>query len=209
MSEQPPIAEKDVPCTCGAQVTRPYPNDTGHHSTTECIDEATGRVLPPAERRDKPMPDAENGLGDLIAQHDAYRVNQGGWTVCICGHVAEGDDDDGSHARHVADILAEHLRCECCQGRCSCGGRRVTSPALADARRRPAMREDDFTNTPEDAAAYELLRGRDEYLGEHAQPIVKPFCSVCQGGVLGYVCGPCARDADFDWRGEQLRSWAL
>lgn len=25
-----------VPCTCGAQLVRPYPNDTGEHSTTEC-----------------------------------------------------------------------------------------------------------------------------------------------------------------------------
>ena len=45
-------------------------------------------------------------LGDLIARHDAYHVNEDGWTVCICGHVAEGDDDDGSHARHVAAVIA-------------------------------------------------------------------------------------------------------
>ena len=57
------------------------------------------------------------------------------------------------------------------------------------------MREDDFTNTPEDAAAYEAARGRAEWIGEDAQAVVKPFCSVCQGGVRGYVCGPCARDA--------------
>jgi hypothetical protein len=46
-------------------------------------------------------------LADLIAQHDAYHVNEDGWTVCICGHVVEGDDDDGSHARHVAAALSE------------------------------------------------------------------------------------------------------
>lgn len=73
------------------------------------------------------------------------------------------------------------------------------------------MREDDFTNTPEDAAAYERLRGRDEDIGEPGGSIEArtPFCSVCQNGTKSYVCGPCARDADFDWRGEQLRSWAL
>lgn len=40
----PPAA---VPCTCGESMVPPFPNDTGHHSTTECIDEATGRVIPP------------------------------------------------------------------------------------------------------------------------------------------------------------------
>lgn len=49
-------------------------------------------------------------LADLIAHHDAYRVNGEGWTVCICGHVAVDDDDDGSHARHVASIVAELVR---------------------------------------------------------------------------------------------------
>lgn len=31
-----------VPCTCGAQLVPPYPNDTGEHSTTEC-------PIPPAK----------------------------------------------------------------------------------------------------------------------------------------------------------------
>lgn len=44
-------------------------------------------------------------LGDRLAPHDAYRVNEDGWTVCLCGHISEGDDDDGSHARHLADVL--------------------------------------------------------------------------------------------------------
>jgi hypothetical protein len=52
---------------------------------------------------------ADERVADLIAGHDAYRVNEDGWTVCICGHVAEGDDDDGSHARHVAAALAPVL----------------------------------------------------------------------------------------------------
>jgi hypothetical protein len=52
-------------------------------------------------------PTAVEALADQIAAHDAYRVNDDGWTVCICGHVAEGDDDDGSHARHVAAALAQ------------------------------------------------------------------------------------------------------
>lgn len=47
---------------------------------------------------------AVEALGDLIALHDSYRVNEDGWTVCLCGCVAEGDDDDGSHARHVAAV---------------------------------------------------------------------------------------------------------
>lgn len=47
-------------------------------------------------------------FGDLIAMHDGYRVNEDGWTVCLCGHVAFGDDDDGSHARHVAAVIAAH-----------------------------------------------------------------------------------------------------
>lgn len=33
-------ASAEVPCVCGAEMTRPYPNDTGYHSTTECIPEA-------------------------------------------------------------------------------------------------------------------------------------------------------------------------
>jgi hypothetical protein len=45
----------------------------------------------------------------VLAGHDAYRVNEDGWTVCICGHVAVGDDDDGSHARHVAAVLREQI----------------------------------------------------------------------------------------------------
>lgn len=48
---------------------------------------------------------ARDTLGDLIAPHGDYHVNDDGWTVCLCGHVAEGDDDDGSHARHLADVL--------------------------------------------------------------------------------------------------------
>lgn len=50
---------------------------------------------------------AENdveALADFIAAHDAYRVNEDGWSVCVCGHVAV-DDDDGSHARHLAAVL--------------------------------------------------------------------------------------------------------
>jgi hypothetical protein len=49
-------------------------------------------------------PDRE-ALGDLLAHHAFSRVNDDGWTVCLCGHVAEGDDDDGSHARHQADAV--------------------------------------------------------------------------------------------------------
>jgi hypothetical protein len=39
----------EVRCTCGTEVVEPYPNDTGRHSTTECIDEATGNVIRPAD----------------------------------------------------------------------------------------------------------------------------------------------------------------
>jgi hypothetical protein len=49
-------------------------------------------------------PDRE-ALGDLLAHHAFSRVNEDGWTVCLCGHVAEGDDDDGSHGRHQADAV--------------------------------------------------------------------------------------------------------
>lgn len=41
----------------------------------------------------------------LLAEHGDYHVNDDGWTVCICGHIAEGDDDDGSYGRHVASVI--------------------------------------------------------------------------------------------------------
>lgn len=71
------------------------------------------------------------------------------------------------------------------------------------------MRPDTHTRTEADAAAHAADLGRAEHIGEHEPAVVKPFCTVCQGGVRGHVCGPCARDADFDWREEQLRGWAL
>lgn len=51
-------------------------------------------------------------LAAVLSAHDAYHVNDDGRYVCICGHVAEGVDDDGSHARHLADVLADLLRAE-------------------------------------------------------------------------------------------------
>lgn len=33
-------AAEKVPCVCGDAQVRPYPNDTGYHSTTECVDRA-------------------------------------------------------------------------------------------------------------------------------------------------------------------------
>lgn len=53
---------------------------------------------------------SRDALADFLAAHDAYRVNEDGWTVCLCGYVTEGDDDDGSHARHLADVLAGVVR---------------------------------------------------------------------------------------------------
>lgn len=57
-------------------------------------------VVPP----DPPAVEVE-ALANAIAVHDAYHINDDGWVVCICGHVCVDDDDDGSHARHVADAL--------------------------------------------------------------------------------------------------------
>jgi hypothetical protein len=36
VSEHGAEIDAPVPCVCGATLTRPYPNDTGEHSTTEC-----------------------------------------------------------------------------------------------------------------------------------------------------------------------------
>lgn len=46
-------------------------------------------------------------LASLLAHHAFSHVNSDGWTVCLCGHVATGDDDDGSHARHQADVITK------------------------------------------------------------------------------------------------------
>lgn len=48
-------------------------------------------------------------VADLLAVHSFSHVNSDGWTVCLCGHVAEDDDDDGSHARHQADVVLSLL----------------------------------------------------------------------------------------------------
>jgi hypothetical protein len=57
------------------------------------------------------------------------------------------------------------------------------------------MRPDTFTNTPEDAAAYERLRARDADLSEPYGfvEVTTPYCSRCARGTKGYVCGPCQR----------------
>jgi hypothetical protein len=55
------------------------------------------------------MNEPHGDVADLLAHHDGYRVNADGWTVCLCGHAAVDDDDDGSHARHVVSVLAPFL----------------------------------------------------------------------------------------------------
>lgn len=50
-----------------------------------------------------------DALAGLLALHDGYHVNRDGLAVCICGYVADGVDDDGSHAQHLAAILADRL----------------------------------------------------------------------------------------------------
>jgi hypothetical protein len=60
------------------------------------------------------------------------------------------------------------------------------------------MREDKYTNTPEDAASYEQLRGCDAAIDQSDFVHVRtPFCRVCQRGTKAYVCGPCERER---WR---------
>jgi hypothetical protein len=57
------------------------------------------------------------------------------------------------------------------------------------------MREDTFTNTVADAAAYERIRGRDEAIDQMGfAPHRTIFCSVCQRGTKPHVCGPCLRE---------------
>lgn len=46
-------------------------------------------------------------VAGVLAEHAFSRVDEDGWTVCLCGHVATGDDDDGSHARHQAVVLEQ------------------------------------------------------------------------------------------------------
>lgn len=48
----------------------------------------------------------EDEAADLLAIHALSHIDEAGWTVCLCGHHAVDDDDDGSHARHQAQVLA-------------------------------------------------------------------------------------------------------
>lgn len=56
-------------------------------------------------------------------------------------------------------------------------------------------REDTFTNTEDDArrTAYDV--GRDEAISGDVDNSRKPVCVLCQGGVRGFVCGPCERES--------------
>jgi hypothetical protein len=80
-------------------------------------------------------PDRE-ALGDLLAHHAFSRVNDDGWTVCLCGHVAEGDDDDGSHGRHQADAVLALLPTPPAPGDAKC----PTPGCRGDARYAPPGR---------------------------------------------------------------------
>jgi hypothetical protein len=60
------------------------------------------------------------------------------------------------------------------------------------------LKPDTFTNTPEDAAAYERLRGQDTNQTEPGGFVETRtrYCSKCQSApTSGYVCGPCTTDA--------------
>lgn len=54
----------------------------------------------------------------------------------------------------------------------------------------------DESRTEAEAARAAGILGRHEWIGGGAEVNVPtPLCSVCQGAVNGWVCGPCKRDA--------------
>lgn len=55
------------------------------------------------------------------------------------------------------------------------------------------MKEDTWTRTEADAAHVAYHLGRDQSISDHSEPVTTPYCSGCQRGASGYVCGPCAR----------------
>jgi hypothetical protein len=57
------------------------------------------------------------------------------------------------------------------------------------------MREDDYTRDEAGARDHAAILGASEWIGGDQAPDTTPYCSVCQRGTGGYVCGPCARDA--------------
>lgn len=58
------------------------------------------------------------------------------------------------------------------------------------------MREDDFTTTEHAARDAANTLGRSEWIGGGGEEYVStPYCSVCQRGTSGFVCGPCEREA--------------
>ena len=44
-------------------------------------------------------------LAEVLAHHAFSHVNSDGWAACLCGHVCQDDDDDGSHALHQAEVV--------------------------------------------------------------------------------------------------------
>lgn len=62
------------------------------------------------------------------------------------------------------------------------------------------MREDKFTRTEADAAAYEAIRAHTD--GPEPSAFVEvptPYCKACQRGTKDYLCGPCQREL---WRAQ-------
>ena len=57
------------------------------------------------------------------------------------------------------------------------------------------MREDTHTTDEAGARDHAAALGAHEAITDDAPHVVTPFCSVCQRGTKGYVCGPCAREA--------------
>lgn len=54
----------------------------------------------------------------------------------------------------------------------------------------------DNSRTESDAAHFAAIAGASEHDADAIQPpVLTRYCSVCQRGTKGYVCGPCARDA--------------
>lgn len=55
------------------------------------------------------------------------------------------------------------------------------------------MKEDTYTRTEDDARHVAHHLGRDQAISDHHEPVATPYCSTCQRGASGYVCGPCSR----------------
>ncbi len=95
-------------CSCGCMVHPDYASDH--------LDEHLNDVLPAARALlaltdEQAAPEGDGALWRLIAEHDGYHV-VGGMVTCLCGFSDPEDDDDGSHAIHVASVVGTALSVE-------------------------------------------------------------------------------------------------